>query len=269
MSDATQARRRRLTMWRRKRSSRTEAMTVIEHLAELRTRLIVSGLAFLVISVIVFFFYAPLQEFIRRPLCDVPRALQGPQGCDLVTTRVFAGFQFRLKLTALVGLALTSPIWLYQIYAFVAPALTPTEKRYSVPFTAASISLFVFGATFAYLLLPTGIRVLLELGGEDLTILPDAEAYLNFVGLMLLAFGVTFQLPLLLIFLGLIGAISVDQLRRQRRTAIVVIFVIAAVVTPSQDPYTMTAMAVPLYLLYELTIVILSAVMKRRDRAAA
>ena len=117
---------------------RVDAMTVMEHLRELRTRIIISALAFIAISVIAFFFYDPLEEFLRSPLCDVPPDKLGPHGCELVFTKPTGGFQFRLKLTALVGLAATSPVWIYQYRPFVVPALTPKEKRYSIPFLASS-----------------------------------------------------------------------------------------------------------------------------------
>lgn len=131
------------------------------------------------------------------------------------------------------------------------------------------MTLFLVGSTFAYLSMPAALRFLVQIGGPDVVALLGAEEYLNFVGLMLLGFGVTFELPMVLIFLGLAGAITVDQLRKQRRVAIVSITVLAAVVTPSQDPLTMLLMAVPLYLLYELTIIVLRVVMRRRARAAA
>jgi sec-independent protein translocase protein TatC len=242
-------------------------MTMVEHLRELRSRLVFSALAFVTISVIVFFFYDPIEEFLRQPLCGLPKDLLGTQGCELSTLKVTGGFSFRIKLTSLLGLALTSPVWLYQLYAFVVPALTPKEKRYSLPFILSSVALFLLGSAFAYLTLPKGLEFLLRLGGEDINPLLGAEEYLNFVGLILLAFGVTFELPLILIFLGLVGVVSVDQLRAQRRLAFVLIFVLAAVVTPSQDPYTMTIMALPLYGFYELTIVILRRLTRNRPPA--
>jgi sec-independent protein translocase protein TatC len=224
--------------------------------------------AFFAISIVVFFFYEPILEFLRKPLCDVDPDKLGPQGCDLVYNKLIGGFNFRLKMTALVGLALTSPVWLYQIWAFVAPALNTKEKRYSIPFMAASTILFLLGAGIAYLVLPTGINFLIDIGGSDLVPLLGAEEYLNFVGLMLLGFGVMFELPLVLFFLGLIGAVTIDQLKRGRRAAIVLITVLAAVITPSGDPYTMMLLAVPLYLFYEITIVLLRVVLKRRAKAA-
>ncbi|MEA2516685.1 MAG: sec-independent protein translocase protein TatC [Actinomycetota bacterium] len=241
-------------------------MSVVEHLDELRTRLIVSLAVFILMSVLAFIFYDPLFNFIIKPLCTLPPEKLGPQGCKLVQTTPMEGFQVRLKLTAMVGLILASPVWLYQLWAFIVPGLKKSEKRYALPFVASSVILFLIGATFAYLLLPTGLRVLISLGGNDLVAFLRADGYINFVGLMLIAFGVTFELPLVLLFLGLAGVISVDTLRRHRKAAIVGIAAIAAVVTPSQDPYTMLAMAIPLWLLYEVTIVLLRFLTRNRPK---
>jgi sec-independent protein translocase protein TatC len=262
--------RRRLRVFRRWRKKRQveAAMSVVEHLGELRTRLMISALAFVGISVAVFVIYEPILEIFRRPLCSVPRENLGPQGCDLIYTTLIGGFQFRLKLTAMVGIALSSPVWLYQVWAFVVPALTLKEKRYAGPFIGISIILFLAGATLAYFVLPTGLRLLIRIGGENLVLFPSAEEYLNFIGLMLLGFGLMFELPLVLFFLGLIGVVSVEQLKRGRRVAIVAIASLAAIVTPSQDPYTLLILAVPLYLMYEVTILALGSMKKRRKSQA-
>jgi sec-independent protein translocase protein TatC len=241
-------------------------MTMMEHLKELRRRLVISLLAFLVVSIVAFFFYEPLLEFIRRPLCDLPKDLLGSRGCGLVYMKVLGGFLFRVKLTALAGIVFSSPFWLYQLWAFITPGLTSREKKYAIPFVVSSIVLFAVGAFFAYITLPTGIRILVGLGGSGLDPLLGADEYLNFVGLMFLGFGATFELPLVLLFLGLAGVISVETLRKQRKAAIVAITAIAAIVTPSQDPYTLLVLAVPLYALYELTIVVLRIIGRRRDR---
>ncbi|HET7483694.1 MAG TPA: twin-arginine translocase subunit TatC [Actinomycetota bacterium] len=252
--------------WRRKRSHGA-TMTMMEHLSELRRRLIVSMVAFLIVSTVAFLFYEPLLDFIRRPLCDLPRDLLGPQGCRLVYLKVLGGFLFRVKLTALAGILFTSPVWLYQIWAFITPGLTSKEKRYAIPFVLTSVILFGVGAFFAYVTLPTGIRILVGLGGTSLDPLLGADEYINFVGLMFLGFGVTFELPLVLFFLGLAGILPVETLRKQRKVAIVSITALAAIVTPSQDPYTLLVLAVPLYALYELTIVVLRLITRRRERA--
>ncbi len=267
---ASNLRRRRMRfLRRRRRREHAAAMTVMEHLGELRTRLMVSAAAFVAVSIGAFVYYEPLFDLLIAPLCAVGRDVLGPRGCELSVLRPTEAFQFRLKMTALAGLVLASPVWLYQIYAFIVPALTPREKRYTIPFLVCSTLLFLGGTLFAYSLLSRGLRFLLTIGGEQLDPLIRAEDYLNFVGLMFIAFGLAFELPLILVFLGLVGVVSVEQLRRHRRTAIVSISLLAALATPSQDPYTMLAMLVPLYLLYELVILILRLVERRRRGRAS
>jgi sec-independent protein translocase protein TatC len=274
MGEAEKLRRRRAIFRRRRKRtvSPDGSMSVVDHLRELRGRFIFSLGAFFVIAVALFFFYDPLLDMLRRPLCDLERTnpeLLGPQGCRLVFIRATGGFQFRLKLTALFAIASSSPVWLYQLYAFVIPALTPKERRYIVPFVATSTTLFLAGITMAYLVLPTGIRVLIQIGGSGLVPFLGAEEYLDFVGLMLLGFGVMFQLPIVLFFLGLAGVLPVQTLRRQRRIAIVVIVALSAIVTPTQDPFTLLILSVPLYAMYELTIVGLAFALRRRARRKA
>ena len=261
--------RKRRLRFRRKKKSRTSTMSMVDHLRELRRRLIVSMLAFFAISVVAFIFYEPLLEFVRQPLCEVPPRLLGDQGCDLVFSRVFGGFLFRLKLTALAGVVLTSPVWLYQIWAFITPGLTVKEKKYAIPFAVSSFLLFAAGGTVAYLTMPTGIRILMQIAGDGLEPLLQAEEYLNFVGLMFLGFGLMFELPLILFFLGLAGIVTPEMLRSQRRLALVLIVALAALVTPSQDPYTLLVLAVPLYLLYELNIVVLRIIGRRRAKRSS
>ena len=262
-------RRRRLFKRRTKKRSAVAAMSMMEHLGELRDRLIVSAVAFLALSMLAFFFYEPILEFLKRPLCEVPDRLLGNQGCELTFFKATGGFSFRIKLTALVGIAAASPVWMYELFAFVTPALTPKEKRYTLPFLLSAVTLFLVGAGVAYLAMPTGLRFLLQIGGEGLNPLLGAEEYLNFVGFMLLGFAVAFELPLVLFFLGLAGAVSIETLKKQRRVAIVAIAGLAAIVTPSQDPYTLLLLAGPLYLLYELTIVLLKLVKRKRKPAGS
>jgi sec-independent protein translocase protein TatC len=260
--------RRRIFRRRRKRPP-AAAMSMMGHLGELRDRLIVSGLAFVVLSIVAFVFYEPILELFKDPLCEVPPDLLGDQGCELTFFNATGGFNFRLKLTALVGLAAASPVWMYEIYAFVTPALTPKEKRYTIPFLVTAVTLFAIGGVIAYYAMPTGLRFLLAIGGEGLNPLLGAEEYLNFVGFMLLGFAVAFELPLILFFLGLAGAVTIEQLKKQRRVAVVAIVALAALVTPSQDPYTLLLLAAPLYLLYEATIIVLRVVKRKRAKASA
>ena len=262
-------RRRRLKFRRRKEAkNKVAAMSMIEHLRELRRRLIFSLAAFVAISIVAFFFFEPVLGWLLEPLCSLPREMLGPQGCELSGFGPAEPFVVRLKVTAMVGVVCSGPVWLYQIWAFVTPGLTPQEKKYALPFILSSTVLFAIGVTFAYLTLGPGLRFLIGLGEGLITPFFKADTYLNFVGLMFIGFGLTFELPLLLFFLGLAGVVTIEQLREQRRTAFVAIVALAAVVTPSQDPYTMLIMAVPLYLLYELTIILLRAIRRRKPQPA-
>lgn len=265
---AAPVRRRPRLPFRRRISgaSRDASMTMMQHLGELRTRLIVSAVAFAVVSVIVFFLFQPIATFLLRPLCSLPKDQLGPQGCRLVVTGVLEPFLVRLKVTAVVALVLTSPVWLYELWAFISPGLRPSEKRLAVPFVGSSLALFAFGAVFAYLTLPFGLRFLLGLGGHNLVPFLKADSYLNFVLLLIVAFGITFEVPLLLMFLALAGVVSLEQLIQHRKAAFVSAFVVGAIVTPTQDPYTMTAMAVPLYVFYEVVVLILRLRERRRAR---
>lgn len=251
---------------RRSRAAARTTMDLIDHLRELRRRMVFSLIAFLLVSIGAFFFYPVLLELIRKPLCSLDSRYLGPQGCDLIFTKVGGGFMFRLKVTALAGIFLASPVWLYQMWAFITPGLTSKEKKYAMPFLFTSVLLFVAGGVLAYVALPQGLRLLLTIGGDGLIAFLDAEKYLSFVGLMVLGFGVMFEMPVFLFFLGLVGVLSATQLRQQRRTALVAIVALAAIVTPSQDPYTLLALAVPLYLMYELTIMALRLVDRTRSK---
>lgn len=242
-------------------------MSLMGHLSELRSRLIFSTLAFVAVSIVAFIVFEPITDVLLRPLCSLPSERLGPQGCNLVYMSPVEPVLVRLKITAFAGIIFASPVWLYQLWAFIAPGLRKEEKRYAFPFVASSIILFLIGTTFAYVTLPSALQFLVGLGGENFIPFFSAKDYLSFVTLITIIFGVTFELPLLLFFLGLIGVVSVEQLRKFRKGALVGITLLAAVVTPSQDPYTMLAMSVPLYLFYELVIVGLSIIGKRRAKA--
>lgn len=239
---------------------------MMEHLDELRRRLIIASAAFMAVSVVAFIFFNPITDFLLRPLCQLPPERLGANGCRLVFTSAMEPFTVRLKVTALAGIVGASPVWLYQLWAFIVPGLTPRERKLATPFVLTSVALFGIGVGFAYFTLPTAFRFLIGLGGANLEPFFTANEYLNFVGLIIIVFGLTFELPLLLFFLGLVGIVTVDQLRRARRGAIVGIALLAALVTPSQDPYTMLMMTVPLYGLYEAVILGLRLVARRGTR---
>jgi sec-independent protein translocase protein TatC len=245
---------------RRERAPRmpNAQMPVVEHLAELRRRLFVSLLA-VVAGFVVAFVLAP--EIIKFLVGFYRDATDGKRHA-LVFTGPLDGFVTRLKIATYGGVVLALPVWLYQLWRFVTPALDRREKRYAVPFVVASVALFVIGAVVAMLTLTEALSFLFGVGGHELQPLLTADKYLSLVSLMVIAFGLSFEFPVLLTFLLLARVVSTRQLRNWRRYAIVLLVAFAAVITPSADPFSMFAMAVPLLLFYEGCIV-LGRVLKR------
>ncbi len=220
-------------------------MPLVEHLAELRRRLIVSVVALAAGAVVAFFLYERILDFLIGPYTEIT----GKR--DLAIIDPLEGFAARLKLSAWCGAVLASPVVLWQLWRFVTPGLHRREKRYAIPFILVSLVLFVAGAAVALVSFEQALRFLIGVGGEHLETFFTPAKYLGLVTLMVLAFGIAFEFPVLLVFLQLAGALTSAQLRRWRRGAAVGIVAIAAVLTPSQDPYTLFAMAVPMYLFYE------------------
>lgn len=229
---------------------------MIEHLEELRARLFKVVLAFVIGSIIAWFLYNRIVGVLVQPLKDLPNAEQILSKGKIVFTAPQEPFFVRLKVTAFAGIVLALPVILWQLWRFVTPGLHKKEKRYALPFVLVSLFLFAGGVWFAFALFPQALRILFSFAGTETVILPRASEYLSFVLLLIFAFGITFEMPLVLFSLTLAGVLSTATLRKGRRAAWIIIAIVAAVVTPTQDPYTMMLMAVPLVLLYELTILI-------------
>jgi sec-independent protein translocase protein TatC len=228
-------------------------MSLVEHLTELRRRLFISIIAITLGAAIAFGFYNHILNFLIHPFCQVrPKG----QPCTLFIQDPLEGFATRLKVAGYTGLFLASPVVLWQMWRFITPGLNPKEKRYAIPFIGSSIALFVFGAIIALLTFPEALHFLIAVGGPNLQTIFSPSKYLNLIILMILAFGVAFEFPILLVFLELAGVLSTAKLKSWRRGAIVVIFIVAAVITPSQDPYSLFAMAIPMCLFYEAAILI-------------
>jgi sec-independent protein translocase protein TatC len=242
-------------------------MALADHLRELRNRLAVSLVALgLAVVVIAFFFWHPLYDFLSRPYCDTQR---GSEDCNLFAFGIFDQFLVRMKVSFMAGTVLTAPVWLYQLGAFITPALHRREKKYAAAFLSASLVLFSVGCLFAYLTVSRGLDFLLNVGGGDVVTLLSIQSYLSFLTLMLLAFGVAFLFPVVITFLNLTGILSTQRMRSSRRSMAFGIFVVSAVITPSQDPFTFMAMAIPICLLYEGCIVIGRVRDRSRRRALA
>lgn len=228
-------------------------MPVLAHLSELRRRIVISLVAVAGGAVLGFIAYNRILDFLLDPYCQLDRRPPGP--CTLFITDPLEGFATRIKVATYGGLMLASPVVLYQLWRFVTPGLNPKEKRYAVPFVLSSIALFAFGVFLAKITFPQALDFLVGVGGDLQPIFSPAK-YLRLILLMIVAFGVAFQFPVLLVFLQIAGMLSSRRLAGWRRPAIVIIFVIAAVITPSQDPYSLLAMSLPMYVFYEVSILI-------------
>lgn len=239
------------------------AMPLVAHLAELRRRLIISVVAVGAGAVIGFFLYNRTLSFLVHPYCDVKRSLQPGQPCKLVVTDPLESLSIRLKIATYEGLLIASPVVLWQVWRFITPGLYQREKRYAVPFVVSSILLFLLGAGVALATFPKALEFFAQFGGRDLELLYTPGKYLGLLVILMVLFGVAFEFPIVLVFLEVAGVLSWRTLAKYRRYAIVGIFVVDAVVTPSGDPYTLIAMAVPMCIFYEISILIGRFILKK------
>ncbi|MGI9023476.1 MAG: twin-arginine translocase subunit TatC [Acidimicrobiales bacterium] len=225
-------------------------MTLVDHLTELRRRLVVCAAALVVGGIICFVLYSRILDVLIGPYNDITGKDQ------LLITDPLEGFATRLKIACWGGLFLASPVVLWQLWRFITPGLHKKEKRYAIPFIVSSIVLFLVGAAVAMVTFEPALRFLIGVGGPNLDPMFTPTKYLSLITLMILAFGIAFEFPILLVFLELAGVLTSAKLRKWRRPAVVVIVVVAAVITPSQDPISLFAMAGPMYLFYEGAIVV-------------
>lgn len=237
-----------------------EGMTLIEHLTELRRRLVKAVIALVLGGIVGFIIYGPVLEILQAPYCEV-----NPGNCDFIVTDPLQSFSVRLKVSAYVGLILALPVVLWQLWRFITPGLYPKEKRYAIPFVASSVVLFLLGAGLALWTFPNALTFLNEIGGEQLEAMYTPDKYLSLVTFMMLAFGVGFEFPIVLVFLQMAGALTWQRLASWRRWAVVGIFVAVAIITPSGDPFTLFALALPMVLFYEISILLGRFVIKRKD----
>jgi len=238
---------------------------LIEHLIELRTRLIWCVAGFILAFIVSFFFSSDILHFLVLPF-------KWGTGTDvsLISIKLLGVFLVKLKIAFFGGLFIGFPLIATQIYRFVAPGLYKHEKQAFLPYLVATPVFFLLGASLVYFfLLPVAIHFFTALAGTSgVTLMPDIEAYLDFVMMLILAFGLCFQLPVVLTLLGQIGIVSYDQLKSGRKFAVVGVFIVAAVLTPP-DPISQVAMAVPLMALYELSVQAVRIIDARRKKREA
>jgi sec-independent protein translocase protein TatC len=248
-------------------------MPLMQHLAELRSRLIKCAIAVAVGATVGFVFYGRLFDFLIGPykdLCDADPE-SSITNCSLLATDPLEGFTVRLKVSTYGGIGLVLPVILWQIWRFVSPGLYAREKKYAVPFIGSALALFVAGAGIAYWTMPKAINFLVSIGGgaDDIVTAYSPSKYFQLIVFMMLAFGIGFEFPVLLVALELVGVVKPQQLASVRRYAIVGIAVLVAVITPSGDPISMLALTIPMVVFYEASILIGKVVLRRRRNAAA
>ncbi|MEU0478015.1 twin-arginine translocase subunit TatC [Streptosporangium sp. NPDC006013] len=225
----------------------------MEHLRELRNRLIIAMLGLLVGVVVGFIFFGPIWQFVSAPYCGLPQAQElRPGQCTMLILGVFDSFFVNLKVAAMFGLVVSSPIWLWQIWGFVTPGLYRNEKRYSILFIVLAVPLFLAGAALAYFVMDTGLSILLGFAPPGTLTGITIDEYLSYALLMIIVFGISFELPLLMVFLNIIGVLPRALVAKHRRMVIFLMFVFAAIATPGGDPFTMIALALPMVALFAL-----------------
>jgi len=251
---------------KRKNRPSPDNMTLGEHLGELRRRVIICVIAFAAAATVAVVAYEPILHFLLRPLCNVDAStvhhntgggsliIASNGTCNLFVTSPLDGLSLRIKIALFGGLVLASPVILFQVWRFVTPGLKASERRYAIPFVLSAFVLFLLGAATAYITLPHALGWLKSVGGPNLQAIYDPIPYLGLILLMMTIFGLTFEFPVVLVSLELARVVTPARLLRAWRWAVIIIVVVAAVFTPSSDPFSMFALAIPLIAFYFISI---------------
>ena len=242
-------------------------MALADHLRELRARTLVVAVVLVVGIVVAWFFYEPLFAVLQAPY-DAARERLAAQGVktEPVLSGVGSSLLLRLKICSLANIVITSPLWLYQIWAFIVPGLHAHERRSTKLFAVIAGPLFVAGVAVAYYVLPKGMEVLIGFTPGGIQSLIDFSDYLRFIMRMMLVFGVAFEIPLFVVMLNLAGVVTGKQLGRYRPWILIFTFVFAAVATPSTDPFSMLFLAVPMLVLFGIAEIIARLADRARGR---
>lgn len=262
----------------RKQSKDPEGrMPLGDHLRELRNRLFKSVLAIIVVTIVAAFFYRHILEIFQHPILKAAgcpdgaeRLSKGKACAQLTVTGLMGGFSVALKVALMTGLVVSSPVWLYQLWAFLAPGLHKNEKRYTLAFVGTGVPLFIGGAALAYAILPQSAKIMIGFVPDNTVNLVPLDQFIDLVLRLVIVFGLAFELPLALVLLNFTGVVTGRRMLGWWRGMVIGITVFAAVATPTGDPVTMCLLAAPIVLLYFLAmgVCFVNDSRKARRRAA-
>ncbi len=242
-----------------------EKLSFTDHLEELRRRLIICLIAIGIGFSISYYFAETIFRFLSSPLYKLL-----PQNSTFIFTNLTDAFFTYIKLSFFAGIIFAIPVILYQTWRFIAPGLYEHERRYVVPFISLGTLFFIAGISFGfYIVFPVAFKFFVSYTTDSIKILPSIKEYLSFCCSFLLAFGVIFELPIIIFFLARVGIVSEKQLRSNRKYAVLIAFIVAAILTPTPDVVNQTLMAVPIIILYEISIIMIRLLIKKKVAASA
>ena len=241
-------------------------MALADHLRELRKRLFYCLIAVGVALIPAWFLYPWLTETLNQPYCDAQRSIDPAAACKFLETNTLDPFTFRMRVAGWGALILAMPVILWQVWRFIAPGLYKKERRYAYAFVGSGTALFALGAFLSYITLTRAVEFLVGVAGPEVEVRAGVGNFTKLALLMMVAFGIGLQFPLIMVALQMVGIVTPQKLASWRRQALLGIVVIAAGITPSGDPFSLFALAIPMYLLFEVSILIGRLVQRRRRK---